>query len=112
MRKRSIQIIVHLTPDERERLKMLVKKSGHSQEAYIRSLINGYVPADRPSPAYHDMMNELRAIGNNMNQVAHKAHVLNVIDAKRYDDAFSMLKQTLVTIVKAVTLPRKIERME
>jgi predicted DNA-binding protein len=110
MRKRSIQIIVHLDHDEREELKALVEKSGYSQEAYIRSLIEGYIPADLPPPDYHAMLNELRAIGTNLNQIAQKAHVLNVVDAQRYDAAFSMLKQALVEIVRAVTQPRKIER--
>jgi hypothetical protein len=110
MRKRNLQIIVHLNHDEREQLKTRVKRSGLSQEAYIRHLINGFVPTEAPPPDYHKMMNELRAIGVNMNQIAQKAHVLNVIDSQRYDVAFTLLKQNLVEIVNAVTKPRKIER--
>ena len=108
MRKRDIQIIVHLNNDERERLRTRVKKSGLSQEAYIRHLINGYVPTDLPPPDYHAMMNELRAIGANMKQITLSAHVLNAADARKYDEAFEMLKQSLVEIVDAVTRPRKI----
>ena len=33
-------------------------------EALIRNLINGLVAPDYPSPDYHKMANELRAIGN------------------------------------------------
>ena len=110
MRKRRNQIITYLDDDELELLRILVKQTGFSQQAYIRSLIKGYVPAERPPPEYHAMTTELRAIGNNINQVAQKAHVLNVIDAQRFDDAFCVLKQALVEIVRAVTLPRKIER--
>ena len=110
MRKRSIQIITRLDKSENEHLKKRVKKSGMSQEAYIRHLITGYVPADLPPPDYYAMMNELRAIGTNLNQIAQKAHVLNVVDAKRYDEAFATLKTSLVEIVNAVKRPRKIER--
>jgi hypothetical protein len=58
------------------------------------------------------MMNELRSVGKNMNQIAQKAHVLNVIDVGRYDEAFNLLKHNLVEIVNAVSQPRKIERRE
>jgi hypothetical protein len=44
-----------------------------------------------------------------MNQVAQKAHVLNVIDAQRFDDAYAHHKQAIITITDAVMLPRKIE---
>jgi hypothetical protein len=109
MRKRDLQIIVHLDRDERDYLRKRVKKSGMSQEAYIRHLIKGYMPADRPPPDYQGMMNELRAIGVNLNQLAHRANALNLVDAQKYDEAFDLLKQKLVEIVKAVTQPRKIE---
>ena len=110
MRKRDIQIVTHLDQNERERLRKLVKKSGLSQEAYIRHLINGLLPTDAPPPDYHAMMRELRAIGTNLNQVAQKAHVLNVVDVKRYDEAVAALNKTVVEITNAVMLPRKIER--
>jgi len=73
-------------------------------------MISGFIPTDLPSPDYYKMMNELRAIGNNMNQIAQKAHVLNVIDSKRYDEGFTVLKEAIIEIVNAVNRPRKIER--
>jgi len=76
----------------------------------MRSLLYGFVPTDLPPPDYHAMMNELRAIGNNMNQIAQKAHVLGVIDSQRYDEGLALLKQAIVDIVNAVNKPRKIER--
>ena len=62
-----------------------VKKSGLNREAYLRQLISGVVPRDAPPPDYYAMMRELLKIGNNLNQIAQKAHVLNVVDAQRYD---------------------------
>jgi len=56
------------------------------------------------------MMNELRAIGNNINQIAQKAHVLGVIDSQRYDEGLTVLKQAIIDIVNAVNKPRRIER--
>lgn len=110
MEKRSIVIKVRLNRKEIDYLNQRVKKSGLSRESYIRQLISGYVPTDLPPPDYHAMMNELRAIGNNMNQIAQKAHSLRAVDSRRYDEAFGTLKLALVEIVNAVNRPRKIER--
>jgi hypothetical protein len=107
MRKRNIQIIIRLDKEEHRRLCKLVKKSGLSQEAYLRHLINGVVPNDAPPPDYFSMMKELHGIGNNLNQIAQKAHILNVIDVQRYDENMRLFNQAIRKITNAVTLPRK-----
>ena len=109
MRKRSIQIITRLDFTEHEYLKRRVKKSGMSQSAYIRHLISGLVPTDAPPPDYFAMMKELRRIGVNLNQIAQKAHSLNALDVKRYEDNAALLRKSVVDITNAVMLPRKIE---
>ena len=110
MRKRNIRYQLWLNDKEAERFNGLVNRSGLSREAYLRQLINGLIPNDAPPPDYHAMMRELRAIGTNLNQVAQKAHVLNVVDVKRYDDNVAMLNRAVVEITNAVMLPRKAER--
>lgn len=109
MRKRNVQKIVRLSDEENEQFKSRVKKSGLSQEAYLRHLINGYLPPDAPPPNYYRMMRSLYGIGNNLNQIAQKAHVLNMMDAQRYDRVAQKLDAAIITITEAVVLPRKIE---
>lgn len=109
MRKRNIQVIVRLDKDEHQRLRKLVKKSGLSQEVYIRHLIDGVTPNDAPPPDYYSMMKELHGIGNNLNQIAQKAHILNVVDVQRYDENMRLFKQTVKNITNAVILPRRDE---
>ena len=111
MRTRNKQFILRLNEKEYARLMRQVKKSGLTRQSYIVSIINRYIPTDLPPPDYHSMANELRAIGNDFNQIAHKAHVLGVIDTQKYDEALSKFKETLIKIVEAVNLPRKIEYM-
>lgn len=108
MRKRNIQIITRLDKTENERFKKRVKKSGLSQEAYVRHIISGLAPTDAPPPDYYAMMRELHAIGTNLNQIAQKAHVLNVMDTKRYDENVALLNKAVIDITNAVMLPRKI----
>ena len=69
MRKRGIPILVRLNAQEQQNLKKHVKKSGLSQEAFIRSLINGYIPKELPPLDYFSMIRELHAIGSNLNQI-------------------------------------------
>lgn len=109
MRKRSVHIQFWLNKKEADSFNKMVKRSGLSRESYLRHIINGLVPTDVPPPDYYTMMRELHAIGTNLNQIAQKAHVLNAIDVKRYDESTAMLKKAIVEITNAVMLPRKIE---
>jgi len=109
MQKRNIEIKLRLDKKEAESLNKRVKKSGLSRESYLRHVINGLVPTDAPPPDYYSMMRALHSIGTNLNQIAQKAHVLNVLDLKRYDDNVAALNKAVVEITNAVMLPRKIE---
>ncbi len=48
MRKRNIRVQVWLNEEEKAKLHANAAKSGLSQEAYLRILINGYVPKTLP----------------------------------------------------------------
>lgn len=109
MRKRNIAILFRLNRKEAEALDKRVKKSGLSREAYLRQLINGLVPKNAPPPDYYSMMRELHQIGNNLNQIAQKAHVLNVIDVQRYDQEVRKFRQVVEQITEAVVLPERVE---
>jgi len=50
------------------------------------SFLKGLEPQDAPPPDYYAMMRELHGIGNNLNQIAVKAHTLNALDVQRYDE--------------------------
>ena len=108
MRKRNSAILFRLNRKEAEALDKRVKKSGLSREAYLRQLINGLVPRNAPPPDYYSMMRELHRIGNNLNQIAQKAHVLNGIDVQRYDQEVRKFRQAVEQITEAVVLPEKI----
>lgn len=109
MQKRNIEIKLRLDKKEADFLNKRVRKSGLSREGYLRHIINGLVPTDAPPPDYYSMMRELHGIGNNLNQIAQKAHVLNVLDVRRYDEAVNSLDTAILKITNAVMLPRKIE---
>lgn len=110
MRKRNVAILFRLNRKEAEALDKKVKKSGLNREAYLRHLISGVVPRDAPPPDYYSMMRELHRIGNNLNQIAQKAHTLNVIDVQRYDRDVQMLETTIKKITEEVILPEPMSK--
>ena len=109
MRKRNIPFLFRLDQKEADAFRERVKKSGLSQEAYIRQVIRGKVPRDAPPPDYYSMMKELHRIGNNLNQIARKAHTLNVIDVQRYDKDMRKFEETVRMITESVILPGDME---
>ena len=104
MRKRNVAILFRLNKKEAEALDKKVKRSGLNREAYLRQLISGVVPRDAPPPDYYSMMRELHKIGNNLNQIAQKAHVL---DVQRYDQEVRKFNEAVRKITEAVILPGK-----
>lgn len=110
MSKRTIEIKVRLNRKEAESLNKRVKKSRLSREAYIRQLINGSVPREAPPADYYAMMRQLYGIGNSLNQIAQKAHTLDVIDVQRYDAAVRQFEATVKEITAAVVMPRPMEQ--
>lgn len=107
--ERNRKVTVRLSEEELRRLRELVDESGWSQEAYLRALIEGAVPAPRPPPDFRTMTIELRRIGVNLNQIARIANATGSIDAKACSDARQKLEESLSAIVKTVTAPRRFE---
>ena len=102
MTKRNIEIKVRLSRKEAENLNKQVKKCR-------RHLITGEVPREAPPPEYFAFMREMHYVGHNLNQIAQKAHVLNVVDAKRYDEDSKRLDKLIREVTAAVVLPAKRE---
>jgi hypothetical protein len=107
MRKRNIRAQVWLNEAESQRLRDNAKRTGLSQENYLRSLINGHVPKELPSIDFYNMIRELRAIGGNINQLAAKANTTGFIDESGFEHEAAHLRRTILEIQKAVTLPEK-----
>jgi len=106
---RNKQVIFRLNDDEYNKFKKQVKKSGLSQGAYLRHIINNLIPTDLPPPDYYLMINELHSIGQSISQIAHVANSLNYIDTIKFDDAYAHYKDAIITITEAVMLPRRFE---
>jgi len=107
MRRRNRRVSVYFDEEELARFRQLAEKSGLSHQAYIRQLIKGVIPNDRPPPDYFAMMRELHSIGNNLNQIARHAHATGIVDSERFDRNIVKLDEVIDRITEAVVLPRK-----
>ena len=112
MRKRDVHVQLWLNQKEAETLSLNADRCRLTQSAYLRHLIMGYAPCEAPPPDYHAMMQQIYHVGRSLNQIATKAHVLNVIDAQRYDESVRMLEDTILKIEDAVIVPPKMGKEE
>lgn len=99
---------VHLNNDELERLNEDVKRTGLLRESYLRTLINGYVPVERPSIDYLHILRLLRITADNMNQIAILAHRTSLINASEYQVEVQKLKNIIAEIKMEHSKPKKI----
>ena len=81
MRKRNVDKHIWFSRAEAQELQRKAKKACLSEAGLIRLLIKGYEPKEKPDDRFYDVMRELSAIGNNINQLAAKANTLGSIDA-------------------------------
>jgi len=102
---RNIKITFRLNQKECDHLKRLVKRSGLSQEAYLRQLVSGVIPRDAPPPDYFSMINALYAVGDTLSQIAQDAQARGQIDAEGYLEAVHLFKRVVEDITVAVILP-------
>lgn len=91
MRKRSIQKTFWLNENENEKLKNNALKVGLSESSYIRTLIMGYKPKEQPTEIIYEMINQIRGIGTNLNQIAKKANALGMVDAPYYKNVYEKI---------------------
>jgi len=68
-------------------------------------LLRGYKPKEKPDDRFYEAMRQLSSIGNNINQLAAKAHSLGFIDAKKLDEEVIRWHQFQADIERAFLRP-------
>lgn len=79
--KRTIEKHFLFNKVEAQDLQKKAKKACLSEAGLVRLLLRGYEPKECPDDRFYDVMRELSAIGNNINQLSLKANALNFVDA-------------------------------
>ena len=95
MRSNVKSVLVRLDEKEYARLQELTEITGLKREPVIRRLILGAELRPRPPDAYGDLLRELSAIGNNVNQIAYWANAKRGISDERILEAQELVRQAL-----------------
>ena len=90
IRKRSISILFRLNEAEHLHLKEQVALSGHTTEQFIRNLIAGVEMRPRPPDEMADILRQLSAIGNNINQIARAANARGFVRQEELEQITAM----------------------
>lgn len=108
MRARNNRIMLRLSDKEYESLIKSSEKVGVPREVYLRMLIMGTAPKEKPTADFYSIMKELNAIGNSLNQIAKVANSKGFINVKAYEENVRKLNGFILEISKAVfTLERR-----
>ena len=98
MRKRSIRREITLSEKEDKKLQSLMQKSGLTACQLLRKFILETEIRPRPPDEYAQLLRELSAIGNNINQIAYKANGLGEI----YIDEVRAMREAFEKLYKEV----------
>lgn len=80
--KRTVKKQFWFSKVEAQDLQKKAKKTCLSEAVLVRLLVRGYEPKERPDEKFYDVMRQLSAIGNNINQLSVKANALGFIDTQ------------------------------
>lgn len=98
MRQRNRRFSLWLNDEEFDRLEKNAQIAGLKKEPYIRKLIMGYEIRPRPPDELTEILRQLSAIGNNVNQLAYKANGLGVI----YINEVQSVREALTNLYREV----------
>jgi len=94
MRNRNHRIVFYLNDDEYNRLITNVAKSKYSREAFIRSVLDGYVVKEAPPVDYYKMLSKISREGANLNQLLLIARTKNFIDTPKLETLLEEIRST------------------
>lgn len=107
-RTRQYRVSVRLNQEEFVHLINCVAKSGINREAYLRTLIMGNVPTEKPSEDFLEVINQLRRIGTNINQITVIAHQTGAVDYATLSQEIQLINDNILEIRRKVYLPTKV----
>lgn len=88
---RSKKISIRLSEKEYAHLKEQAGLAGLKIEPFLRNLISGVKMKPRPQEEWAELIRQISAVGNNINQIAHRANIHGLTD-----------KQTLLAVKESL----------
>ena len=111
MRKRNHRIWTYLNDEEYAHFLKSVEETGVTKEGYVRSLLTCNIPPPIVPDELHQIIKELRSIGNNLNQIARLANATKHIQSDEYKSNADKLFDEILNIKQTIARPTQIERV-
>jgi len=109
MRTHTKTFHIRFTEKEYKRLCQRAKQTGLPKSTYIRFMINGCSPKERPGDQYYYFMRQLIGMCNNVRQIAQKAHALGYIDAQYFHQEAERWNKFRFDIKEHFEQPEKVD---
>ena len=98
MAERKYKLTVTLNEKDYARLNRLKEKTGLTTQAYFLKLFHEIQPKELPCEDFFEVLKVRRQISNNMNQIALRANVTGIVNAKEYWENSRRLQEAISVI--------------
>ena len=105
MRKRNCRVVVYFSKDELDTLTKKIRKSHLSREGFIRAAVAGKEVKDGPTADVPALIQEVRRVGSNLNQIMKRANSIGLLDVPQLRKDVADLRTVEKLIVDAYTMP-------
>ena len=103
--KRTLEMKVRFTKTELDALTKKARKSGLSREGYCRRVLNGTEVKEAPPADVPVLIQEVRRVGNNLNQIMKRANALGLLDVPQLRKALEDNRAVEKLIADTYTVP-------
>ena len=105
MRNRNHRVEIYSTKNELETLTKKVRRSGLSREGFCRRVLNGTEVKEAPPADVPVLIQEVRRVGNNLNQIMKRANALGLLDVPQLRKALEDNRAVEMLIADTYTVP-------
>ena len=105
MRKRNCRVVVYFSKEELDALTNKIRRSRLSRESFIRASVAGQEVRDGPAADVPMLIQEVRRVGNNLNQLLKRANTIGLLDVPQLRKEVTYLRAVEKLIVDAYTMP-------
>ena len=84
-RTRNIHVGTRLNEAEHKKLQELCQRTGLGTTRLLRQLITEAELQAKPTPELRELLRAMDRVGNNLNQLAHRANTIGLIDQAEWD---------------------------
>lgn len=99
--KRTVQILIRVTPKEYKTIKSKAAKSGLNTSELIRQSVMDKTIVEAPPADFNELIREVKRVGSNLNQLLRKLNMMGIIHPlelerviKNISDVTDILYQT------------------